>query len=300
MTTWHQLIYTKKFKKMVMIAFLAASLVIWMGIRVYGYFYISTDDAYVNADVIQIAPRVSGRVVQLPITNNQYVKKDELLFQIDPEPFEAAVNAQKAQFDLANAELDNAILSQKRISALVTKKVLSQQEGDNAIAQYKTTMAKLEKAKADLALANLNLSYTNLKAPASGWVTNVTLRIGTIVPANQPQFALISDEEFWVDANFKETELEHIKSGQTVTITTDMYPNHPFNGVVDSISGGAGTAFSLLPPQNATGNWVKVTQRVPVRIRVLNPDRAYPLRIGTTATVTIHLHQYLKNDASTA
>jgi membrane fusion protein, multidrug efflux system len=112
-----------------------------------------------------------------------------------------------------------------------------------------------------------------------------------VITAYQPIFALISDESFWADTNFKETEMEKIRPGQAAKIEVDMYPGHVFNGVVESISGGAGAAFSLLPPQNATGNWVKVTQRVPVRIQILNPDPRYPLRIGTSALVTVKLHQ---------
>jgi membrane fusion protein (multidrug efflux system) len=111
-------------------------------------------------------------------------------------------------------------------------------------------------------------------------------------------FALISNSEFWVDANFKETELEHIHPGQLANIYVDMYPGHTFSGVVESISGGTGSAFSLLPPQNATGNWVKVAQRVPVRIRVLNPEQDFPLRIGTSASVRISLRSYLKQPAA--
>ena len=102
-----------------------------------------------------------------------------------------------------------------------------------------------------------------------------------------PLFTIISDEEYWVDANFKETELDRIKPGQKARVIVDMYRDHPFEGEVESLSGGSGQAFSLLPAQNATGNWVKVTQRVPVKIRILNPDPAYPLRIGTTATVRV-------------
>lgn len=104
-------------------------------------------------------------------------------------------------------------------------------------------------------------------------------------------FTIISDEEYWVDANFKETELDRVHPGQHAQIVVDMYRHHPFEGAVQSLSGGSGSAFSLLPAQNATGNWVKVTQRVPVRIRVLNPDPAFPLRIGTTASVHVRTGQ---------
>ena len=102
-------------------------------------------------------------------------------------------------------------------------------------------------------------------------------------------FSLISDHEFWVDTNLKETDLKQIKSGQHADVEVDMYPGHVFRGVVESISGGSGTVFSLFPTQNATGNWVKITQRVPVRVRIVELDSKYPLRIGTSASVRIHV-----------
>ena len=126
-----------------------------------------------------------------------------------------------------------------------------------------------------------------MTAPTNGVIANLSLQPGNTVSPNVPLFVVISDQEFWVDANFKETQLKEIRVGQKATIESDVYPDHPFHGVVQSVSGGSGAAFSLLPPQNATGNWVKVTQRVPVRIRVEDPDPQHPLRIGTTATVKV-------------
>ncbi|SRR5579883_676824 len=281
---------SKNFKKWVIIAFFVVSALTWLGMQIYQHYYLSTDDAYVNANIVQIAPRVTGKVVRLYVVNNQYVKKNDPLFDIDPEPFQLAVNSAQAELALATAELDNAANTQTRVLALVKKKFLSPQDGDNAIANYKTALAKVEQAKAQLAQADLNLRYTKITAPTSGWVTNVTVREGGIVSENDALFVLISDNEFWVDANFKETELEKVRTTQTATIVADMYPHHSFQGVVESISGGAGTVFSLLPPQNATGNWVKVTQRVPVRVHILNPDPHFPLRIGTSVTVTLNLH----------
>jgi len=143
-------------------------------------------------------------------------------------------------------------------------------------------IARLDQAK-------LDLEYTRVFAPASGRIANFGLRPGSSVQAGIVLFAIISDEEYWVDANFKETELDDVRAGQRATIRVDMYRDHEFHGVVESLSAGSGTAFSLLPAQNATGNWVKVTQRVPVRVRVLDPDPKYPLRIGTTANVRVAL-----------
>jgi membrane fusion protein (multidrug efflux system) len=120
----------------------------------------------------------------------------------------------------------------------------------------------------------------------------MTLRVGDSVMANQPLFALVSEQKFWVDANFKEDQLENIEIDQKADIKVDMYPNHHFVGIVESFSSGTGNAFSLLPPENATGNWVKVTQRVPVRIKIINYDPKYPLRVGTSATVSISVNLF--------
>lgn len=280
----------RNFKKSLVLIFVITSSLIWFSFWFYGRYYLSTDDAYLNANVVQIAPRITGQISNLHIHNNQYVKKDELLIELDPKPFQIAVDQAKAQLKMNQSTWKNALLIATRVAALVKKKYSSQQEGDNAITALENATAAVDLAKANLAQAELNLKYTQIYAPISGWVTNLGLREGDITPANQSVFALISDEEFWVDANFKETELEIIHAGMSAVITTDLYPHHPFQGVVESISNGTGTVFSLLPPQNATGNWVKITQRIPVRVRILDADATHPLRIGTSSTVTIHIH----------
>ena len=147
--------------------------------------------------------------------------------------------------------------------------------------------AAVQAAIAAVAAAELDLQRTHVAAPTSGVIANLSLRPGNTVQASTPLFVVISEHEFWVDANFKETQLKDIRQGQKAEIRSDMYPDHVFHGTVQSLSGGSGAAFSLLPPQNATGNWVKVTQRVPVRVKVDDPDPQHPLRIGTTATVRI-------------
>ncbi len=285
------LIHYKYFKIVVLSTFFIISAIVYLGIKIYGFYHLTTEDAYINANVVQIAPRIPGKITKVYVTNNQFVQKGQRLFDIDAKPYEIAVQSAQAQVLIAEAELSKSETSAKRTMPLVKQKYLSPQDGDNANALLQSAKGNLEFAKAGLTQADLNLTYTTVVAPATGWVANLTLNTGDIVNANQPLFALISKEVFWVDANFKETEMADIKTGQLVNITTDLYPNHPFTGVVESISGGAGTAFSLLPPQNATGNWVKVTQRIPVRIRVVNPDDAHQLRIGSSATVTIYLQK---------
>ena len=282
------------FKKVIIVGFFSLSLLAWLIYLIYNHYFLTTDNAYIGANIVQIAPRVTGQVSELAIKNNQHVEQGQLLFKIDEEPFRLALNAALADVEIATAQLEHAKQTQGRTLALASKKFSSQQEADNAVASYRTAQANLLRANAALDQAKLNLRYTHVTAPISGWVTNVSLRQGDAAAAYQPVFALISDESFWADTNFKETELEKIRPGQLAEIVVDMYPKHKFKGVVESISGGAGAAFSLLPPQNATGNWVKVTQRVPVRINVLNPDPNFPLRVGTSATVTVSLQRYAK------
>lgn len=223
----------------------------------------------------------------------------------------AAVEAARALVAQRAAELRNAQSNERRVQDLVVRNLVSQQNAEAVHTQAETADAAVKAAEANLAQAmsalgkagdnnasvrvalarleqaKLDLDYTKAIAPTSGLIANFSLRPGSTVQKEAPLFTIISDEEYWVDANFKETELDRIKPGQKARVIVDMYRNHPFDGEVESLSGGSGQAFSLLPAQNATGNWVKVTQRVPVKIRILNPDPAYPLRIGTTATVRV-------------
>jgi membrane fusion protein (multidrug efflux system) len=294
--------------------------------------YVTTDNAYLNANRIEMAAQVSGPVSALWVRDQQTVKAGELLFQIDPRPYQLAVDEAEAQLELVNqtnsqnraavaaaqalvaqrtAELRNAQSTEQRAIELTRQKLISKQsaettatEAATAAAAVAASQANLEQATsalgkagaqnaavraaaAKLAQAQLDLSHTRITAPASGLVANLEIRPGSMVQMGVPLFTIIGDNEFWVDANFKETELRRVQPGQQARVVMDMYPRHEFKGVVQSLSGGAGQAFSLLPAQNATGNWVKVTQRVPVRVRILDPDPAYPLRIGTTATVRV-------------
>ncbi|HAT1880056.1 TPA: HlyD family secretion protein [Legionella pneumophila] len=251
--------------------------------------YVSTEDAYINGNIVQIASRVTGQVKHLYVDNNQLVEKGQILFELDRTPFEVAVEQAEAQYLIDKTNLQHALATSIRTKELVRNEVMSRQAGDDITAKLKSAKAALKLSEAKLKEAKLRLSYTHVVAPTSGLVSNLSLRVGNVVSENQPLFAMIDDATFWVDANFKETELEHIQKNQLATIKIDMYPHKQFTGIVSSISGGSGTAFSLMPPQNATGNWVKVTQRVPVRIQITKPDSQYPLRLGTSAKVTIDL-----------
>jgi len=293
----------------------------------------STENAYINADVVDVAAQVGGRVAAVYVKDNQMVRKGDALFDIDPEPFTIAL--QRAQADLAlarqaarqdNAEvsvaraqvaqiesdLANASTSYKRDRELVKQHFLSQQSLDDAQTRSQSLQASLEQARAKLTKAlsapqkpeergdvlkaqaaieqaKLDLEHTHVTAAQDGQISNLSLTAGSLAGAGALLFALIDGNSFHIDANFKETELAGIHPGQDVDIKIDMYPGRHFKGTVESLSGGTGTAFSLLPPQNATGNWVKIAQRVPVRIKLAQTDAAYPLRIGATATVSVQL-----------
>jgi len=151
-----------------------------------------------------------------------------------------------------------------------------------------TPTVQLRAASAQLDKATHDRVMTHVTAPANGWVSNINIRPGWVVQAGSPAFAIVEDGRWWVDSNFKETDLGRIKKGQSATIHLDMYPGVTLEGVVESISAGSGATFSVLPPENATGNWVKVTQRFPVRIKITsepNPDK--PLRMGASAHVRV-------------
>lgn len=224
---------------------------------------------------------------------------------------QAAVDVAQAQLQQRTAELSNAQSNERRTRNLIRNGFLSEQNAEATQTAVETAAATVNAARANLAQARsalgdpgqqnaavqaaqarlrqarLDLSHTRVVAPTSGTVANLTLRPGSPVQPLAPVFSLVSDSNYWVDANFKETQLDRIRRGQKATVRVDMYPGREFRGVVQSLSGGSGAAFSLLPPENATGNWVKVTQRVPVRVAIVEPDPGLPLRIGTTATVRV-------------
>jgi membrane fusion protein (multidrug efflux system) len=186
-------------------------------------------------------------------------------------------------------ELDDAVAAYGEAQALVASATAELERARNALGRTGPQNARLRAAAAAVQAAELELSFTHVTAPADGWVTELSLREGTMVRTGRPQFALVEAGEWWIEANFRETDLTRIRPGHPARVRIDMYPALELTGRVESISAGSGATFSLLPPENATGNWVKVTQRFPVRIALDAPptDAATPLRVGASATVTI-------------
>lgn len=225
----------------------------------------STDDAFINAHIISTAPKIAGRVATVHITDNQDVKKGELLVEIDPADTEAALAQANAKLGHDQAAQLKADQDLKRQQDLFGKGAISPQDRDTAIQNAATTRADVQTDKAAIQQAELNLKYTKITAPEDGRVTNKAVEPGDYVQVGQNLFALVTPER-WLTANFKETQLRDMRPGQRAQVSVDAYPDHPLRGHVDSIQVGSGARFSLLPPENATGNYVKVVQRVPVKI----------------------------------
>jgi membrane fusion protein (multidrug efflux system) len=247
----------------------------------------STDDAYVQADTINVAAQVTGPVESIAIKDHQLVEQGQLLFTIDPAPYKIAVAKAQATVDAARAASLLAEQNGQRILRLVKMGQESKATGDLAQSQLDSARATLAADVAQLAQAQLDLQHTQVVAPRAGIITQFLLQPGNNILANNTLFIIVEQDHFWVDANYKETQVAHIQSGQSVKIVLDMFPKHVFNGVVDAVSSASGAVSSLLPPENASGNWVKVTQRFPVKILIQNPDAHFPLRAGATATATI-------------
>ncbi|MGH8397309.1 MAG: HlyD family secretion protein [Gammaproteobacteria bacterium] len=311
--------------------------------------YQSTDNAYIYANQVSVTPQVSGRVIGVPVVQNQAVTPGQVLLEIDPTPFQLAldqananlktvsdqIRAQQeslraAQAQLRGAQANIAYLKRnlQRKTNLEKRDVVPAAQLDEirtnlTIAEQKTVALKAQIAQIEASLggnanqpitqqaaylqklaardkAALELSYAIIKAPAAGVVTEVDIKPGDVVTSGRPVFALVMSGERWVNANFKETQLTHVHVGQKAEISVDTYPHDKWEGTVVSMSPGTGSVFSVLPAQNATGNWVKVVQRIPVRILINTKPNGPDLRAGMSAEVTIDTHYSLFFGASEA
>lgn len=298
--------------------------------------YVSTDNAYVKAHIVQIAPEVSGQVRRVLVRDHQSVAAGETLMTIESRPFKLALDSAEAELDaarttvetlrgtwreavseLADAEARAAYFlrqSQRQEELAVkgvasaSKREESQNDARAAADRVATIREKLQRLLTALngdpklpadehplvrdktaarERAALDLARTTVRAPVDGVVVNMRVQQGEQVKAATPLFVLVVVSRPWVEANFKETELTHVRVGQKATVVLDTYPDTTWEAVVESLSPATGAEFAVLPPQNASGNWVKVVQRLPVKLR-LAPQVGEPaLRAGMTATVTI-------------
>ena len=278
-----------------LITFVIVGLAVWAAVSLYSNYIQNTwtRDGQVRANVVGIAPLVSGPIIHIPIRDNQQVKIGDLLFEIDPTDFQAQVDNAIGQVQNAEANLRQRQQDLDRQTDLYKKHVTAQQDFQNAQDAFAAAQAQVTSAKASLELAKLNLGYTKVVAPVDGYVTNVNTSEGTYVTEGKQLLALVDTNSFWVAGYFKETQLPHIKMGQKAKIVIIGYENQPFEGVVRSIGwgifvqdGSGSDTTGLLPSVNQTIDWVRLPQRFPVRIQVVGQPPV-PLRIGQTVSVAM-------------
>ena len=249
-----------------------------------------TRDAQVRANVVGIAPRVAGPIIQIPIHDNQAVKKGDLLFEIDPATFQAAVDSAAAKLKQAQAAEIETQQELARQTSLYETKTNDLRDVQNAQDSYAEAVANTAAAQADLETARLNLDYTKVFAPVDGYLTNVNTSPGTYVNEGEQLLALVDSSSFWIAAYFKETQLRHIREGATARITLMGHDFDPFPGEVVSVAWGIflqdGSTVDLLPSVSQTIDWVRLPNRFPVRIHVTGTPPV-PLRIGQTASVAV-------------
>lgn len=306
------------------------------------YFYLSggrfeaTDNGYIQSGLVSVSANVSGPVVAVAVRNNQRVRSGDILFRIDPAPYQAAVDEAVAELATAQAQVGSlranyregeaalqtgrdrlayAEREAKRQKALLAEGISSQNQYDQAVLAAQTARQQIQtsvqqnasvaatlsgsvtaptdrqpavrRAQAALERAKLNLGYTVVRAAQDGIVTKVDqLQVGSYVSAAKPVFTLASTR-LWVEGNFKEDQLNHMRIGQRATFRVDAFPDLELTGRVASFSPGTGNSFALLPPENATGNWVKVVQRLPIEFSIDRLPRDLPLHAGLSVEVKV-------------
>lgn len=306
----------------------------------YGQFYEETDDAYVNGNLVEISPQVSGRVTEVAVDDGDYVEKGQVIVKLDPS--DAQIALQEAEANLANAirdvrglysNVDNyraqvdaknvlytqALANYERRKNLVARGAISKEDLIHYRDAVKSTKSELISAQKALqtqlaavdddvleanpqiksAVAKLRQSYLNLKrtevrAPVSGHVAKRIVQLGSQMQTGATLMSIVPLDEVWVDANFKENQMHKMRIGQKVELIADLYGDDViYEGEIESLGIGTGSAFSVLPAQNASGNWIKIVQRVPVKIRLLDKEvlEQHPLRIGLSMLATVDLHQ---------
>ena len=253
-----------------------------------------TRDGQVQAQVVQIAPRVTGPIVKLPIKDNQVVKAGDLLFEIDPRTFKATVNQSRAELRSAQVRELNAKEEAQRAERIRIRNpgAMSEEELENKKNKQRDAEASVLKFEAALEQAKLNLEFTLVKAPVDGYVTNLNLRLGSQAVADQPALALVDFNSFWIHGFFRENSIANIRKGDRAIVTLMTYPDKPLEGRVDSLGWGiaqedGSTGHNLLPNISPTFEWIRLAQRIPVRVHLVSVPEDIELRVGTTCSVLV-------------
>ena len=247
----------------------------------------TTDNAFLDAHIVPISAKVAGQTLAVHVEDNQLVKRGDAILEIDPRDYQNKLSERVAKVVSAQTESRRAAADAQRYDELYAHDEISKQQVDNAQAAAASAKAALERERAAEKQDELDLSYTRITAPQAGRITKKAAEVGAYVQVGQTLLSIVP-EAVWVSANFKETQLTSMRPGQKVRIRIDAYPDHPLEGHVESIQSGTGERFSVLPPENATGNYVKVVQRVPVKIVIdTPPDAAIRLAPGMSVVPTV-------------
>ena len=249
--------------------------------------FVSTDNAYVRADRVAISPSVGGRVLTLNVHENQAVKKGDVLLTLDQSDYTSAAHQVEADLRNAIAAANYAATEQRRQMDLKRIGVASQADVDKAV--NAATQARLQVAslRPRFDVARKNVTDAQVVAPQDGIVTKVDqVQVGAVVKEGQSLFWLVSGTP-WIEGNFKEDQLKHMRIGQEAEVRVDAFGDQKIKTRLKSFSPGTGSSFSVLPPENATGNWVKVTQRVPVEFEIVEAPKDLPMIAGLSAKVKV-------------
>lgn len=260
---------------------MSAFLVLWLGRAIYVYWaWEKTDNAYVESELTPMSSRIMGYVREVGVEQNQIVNKGDVLLTLDDADLRIELQVKQARFRKAESDLN-------RGNRLFKTQALAQSEFENIQAAF-------ELAKADLDGTQLKLEFTQVRAPFAGSVAKLQAHRGQFVQPGQAVVTLVAHEETaWVKANFKETQIARIRPGMAVKLRFDAYPGEGFDGKVDSIFPSSGSVLSLIPPENATGNFTRIIQRIPVKVSVV-PKVGYHLRPGMSAAVEVDVQSDAK------
>lgn len=253
-----------------------------------------TRDGQVRGQVIQVAPRVSGMVMRIAVIDNQYVSQGDLLFEIDAQPFEIAITQARANLQrdrisstASKIEYDRLLDIVKQDAGAVSARDLNRRE-----ANYLQSLSQIEVAEENLRSARLNLSYTSVHASVDGYVSNINFQIGDQAVANTPIVALVDSNSFWVFGYFRESQIGQLSIGDPARVTLMAYPDQPLEGTVESLGWGIAPSdgnigYNLLPSIKPVFQWIRLAQRIPVRIKLAPLPENVELRFGFTASVMI-------------
>ncbi|NAX22330.1 HlyD family secretion protein [Vibrio sp. V39_P1S14PM300] len=269
---------------------------IWLGYQKYQDYFNNpwTRDGQVRANVIKVAPRVSGPIVDVAVADNQPVKAGDLLFVIDPETYQVALSQAQVSLEKAIVSSRGKKIEYDRLKDIRAKDrgAVSHKDLIRREIAYEESLLQIKTAEEQLKSAKLNLSYTKVYASVDGFVSNLDIRTGTQAVANQPLLALIDSSSFWVFGFFRENQLANIHPGSEARVTLMSHPDTPIKARVDSIGWGIapkdGTVgYNLLPNVNPVFQWIRLAQRIPVRITITELPQGVDLRFGLTASIMV-------------